>query len=122
MLGVACGSLGALSAVAADELDGALDRFRAGDWTSRALPALEMASEAGEDWAVNDFVLVRRGAGQIAADVAVDGELYVRLAGDGVIVATPLGLQRLLDGGRRARSWRPARRRSCARRWRMHGG
>ena len=48
-------------------------------------------SEAGADWAINDVVLVRRGAGQIAADVAIDGELYVRLAGDGVIVATPLG-------------------------------
>ena len=91
VLGVACGSLGALSAVTADELDGALGRFQAGDWIVRSLPALEMASEAGADWAINDVVLVRRGAGQIAADVAIDEELYVRLAGDGVIVATPLG-------------------------------
>jgi NAD+ kinase len=91
VLGVACGSLGALSAVAADELDGALDRFRSGDWITRALPALEMASEHGADWAINDVVLVRRGAGQIAADITIDDELYVRLAGDGVIVATPLG-------------------------------
>ena len=91
VLGVACGSLGALSAVTADELDGALDRFRSGDWITRALPALEMTSEYGADWAINDVVLVRRGAGQIAADVAIDDELYVRLAGDGVIVATPLG-------------------------------
>lgn len=91
VLGVACGSLGALSAVTADELDGALDRFRSGDWITRALPALAMTAEEAEDWAINDVVLVRRGAGQIAADVAIDGELYVRLAGDGVIVATPLG-------------------------------
>jgi NAD+ kinase len=91
VLGVACGSLGALSAVTADELDGALDRFRSGDWITRALPALEMTSEHGADWAINDVVLVRRGAGQIAADIRIDDELYVRLAGDGVIVATPLG-------------------------------
>jgi NAD+ kinase len=91
VLGVACGSLGALSAVTADELDGALDRFRSGDWITRALPALEMTSEQGADWAINDVVLVRRGAGQIAADITIDDELYVRLAGDGVIVATPLG-------------------------------
>jgi NAD+ kinase len=91
VLGVACGSLGAMSAVTADELDPALDRFRAGDWTVRTLPALEVASEQGSDWAVNDFVIVRRGPGQIAAIVAVDGELYVRAAGDGLIVATPLG-------------------------------
>jgi NAD+ kinase len=91
VLGVACGSLGALSAVNADELDGALDRFRSGDWITRALPALELSSEGGADWAINDVVLSRRGAGQIAADVTIDDELYVRLAGDGVIVATPLG-------------------------------
>jgi NAD+ kinase len=91
VLGVACGSLGALSAVTADELDGALDRFRSGDWITRALPALEMTSEQGADWAINDVVLVRRGAGQIAADITIDDDLYVRLAGDGVIVATPLG-------------------------------
>jgi NAD+ kinase len=91
VLGVACGSLGALSAVTASELDGALDRFRSGDWITRSLPAVAMTSEEGEDWAINDVVLVRRGAGQIAADVTIDGELYVRLAGDGVIVATPLG-------------------------------
>jgi NAD+ kinase len=91
VLGVSCGSLGALSAVTADELDAALARFRSGDWITRALPALEMTSEHGADWAINDVVLVRRGAGQIAADITVDDELYVRLAGDGVIVATPLG-------------------------------
>jgi len=91
VLGVACGSLGALSAVPGDELESALARFRSGDWITRSLPVLKMAYEAGEDWAINDVVLVRRGAGQIAADVAIDDELYVRLAGDGVVVATPLG-------------------------------
>jgi NAD+ kinase len=91
VLGVACGSLGAMSAVAAEELDQALDRFKEGDWTTRALPALTVESDAGADWAANDFVIVRRGAGQVTADVSVDDELYVRLAGDGVVVATPLG-------------------------------
>jgi NAD+ kinase len=92
VLGVACGSLGALSAVTAEELAAALDRFRVDDWTARPLPALAIASDdGGDDWAVNDFVVVRRGSGQLAADIAVDGAVYVRLAGDGVIVATPLG-------------------------------
>jgi NAD+ kinase len=91
VLGVACGSLGAMSAVTAEELDQALDRFKEGDWTTRALPALTVDSDAGADWAANDFVIVRRGPGQVTADVSVDGELYVRLAGDGVVVATPLG-------------------------------
>jgi len=92
VLGVACGSLGALSAVSAAELAGALDRLRAGDWTARSLPVLTVrAPDAPDDWAVNDFVVVRRGGGQIVVELSVDDELYVRLAGDGVIVATPIG-------------------------------
>jgi NAD+ kinase len=92
VLGVACGSLGALSAVSAEELDGALDRLRAGDWTPRSLPALAISTAGAlADWAANDFVVVRRGAGQLVAEVEVDGERYVRLAGDGVVVATALG-------------------------------
>jgi NAD+ kinase len=92
VLGVACGSLGALSAVPVEELVDGLDRFMAGDWTPRSLPALTIAASDGAgDWAINDFVVVRRGAGQVAADITVDEELYVRLAGDGVIVATPVG-------------------------------
>ena len=92
VLGVACGSLGALTATAADELATALDRVAAGDWTRRRVPALDIRSDGGgEDWAINDFVVVRRGSGQLLADLAVDGELYVRVAGDGLIVATALG-------------------------------
>jgi NAD+ kinase len=92
VLGVACGSLGALSAVTPADLAGALERIWAGDWTARALPALAVAPEgAGGHWAVNDIVFNRRGAGQLVVDIAVDGELYARTAGDGVIVATTIG-------------------------------
>jgi NAD+ kinase len=92
VLGVACGSLGALSTVGADKLGAVLDRVRAGDWTPWAVPALAIAGEPGlDDWALNDFVIVRRGAGQLAVDIAVGDELYVRLSGDGVVVATALG-------------------------------
>jgi NAD+ kinase len=92
VLGVACGSLGALTTVTGNELADALERVRAGDWTGRSLPALSIeAPEASAEWAINDFVVVRRGGTQLVADVSVDGETYVRLAGDGLIVATPLG-------------------------------
>lgn len=92
VLGVACGSLGALTAIAADRLAEALDRVRAGDWTPRRLPALAIhPADAPDEWALNDFVVARRGAGQVLADLYVDDELYVRLAGDGLVVATPLG-------------------------------
>jgi NAD+ kinase len=91
VLGVACGSLGALTAVSAGDLAGALDRVAGGDWTPRRLPALTVESGDTARWAVNDFVIVRRGAGQVSADVRVDGELFIRFAGDGLVVATPLG-------------------------------
>jgi NAD+ kinase len=92
VMGVACGSLGALTAVTADRLAGALDRVLAGDWTARVLPGLAVES-AGLDAFIgaNDVVIVRQGAGQVSAVVRIDGELFVRFAGDGLVVATPLG-------------------------------
>jgi NAD+ kinase len=93
VLGVACGSLGALTAVAAEHLGEKLDRVRAAEWTARSLPALAIGGATGapDDWAANDWVVTRRGAGQLVADVIVDDELYVRIAGDGLVVATALG-------------------------------
>ena len=91
VLGVACGSLGALSAVKAKDLVEALDLIEVGAWSRRKLHALA-ASVDGEKvaWAVNDLVLVRR-SGQLVVDVTVGGELYARMAGDGVIASTALG-------------------------------
>ena len=82
MLGVACGSLGALTAVTADDLDAALDRVAAGGFGLRALPGLRVTGAVGEpQTAFNDLVLVRRGAGQVIVHVAVEGERVVRFAG-----------------------------------------
>jgi NAD+ kinase len=92
VLGVACGSVGVLAAVTAGQLDDALAHVMKGDWTARRLPALVIESADGtSEWAVNDFVAVRRGPGQLVANVSVDDELYARVAGDGLVVATPLG-------------------------------
>jgi NAD+ kinase len=92
VLGVACGSLGVLTSVSPDEMARALERFSAGDWTPRSLPALDGVSERGEDvLAVNDIVVVRAGEGQVRVRVLVDGTLFARLAGDGCVVSTPLG-------------------------------
>jgi len=92
VLGVACGSLGALAAVNADDLADALDRVAAGDWTPRRLPALVVESDGEEPQVgVNDVVIVRQGASQVSASVRVDGELFIRFAGDGLVVATQLG-------------------------------
>jgi NAD+ kinase len=92
VLGVACGSLGALTTVAAPDLPEALDRFEAGDWVGHHLPALSIESDTGDTaTAINDLVVVRAGGSQVTASVAVDGVLYGRFAGDGVIVSTQLG-------------------------------
>jgi NAD+ kinase len=64
----------------------------AGDWTPRSLPALAIDDGGGQpQWAANDFVVARRGPGQVVAELLVDDELYARIAGDGLIVATALG-------------------------------
>jgi NAD+ kinase len=92
VLGVACGSLGALTTVTAEQLEEALARIAAGDWTERRLPALVVERDGEEDLrAINDLVLVRAGAGQVIFEVEVDGERFIRLAGDGLVAATPLG-------------------------------
>jgi NAD+ kinase len=92
VLGVACGSLGALTSVTADKLDDALDRVAAGDWTPRPLPALRAEADGAEPLhALNDLVLVRAGAGQVMVEVTVDDERFVGFGGDGIVAATPLG-------------------------------
>ena len=92
VLGIACGSLGALTATSADATEEALTRFAAGDWHRRVLPGVGVAADGSEPHhAINDLVVVRKGANQVVIGVHVDGELYVRFAGDGVVLSTPLG-------------------------------
>lgn len=92
VLGLAFGSLGMLAGVEVAEAVSALDRFVAGDWTPLPVDGLRVADEHGATAvALNDVAVVRKGAGQVKASVYVDGELYVRAAGDGVVVSTALG-------------------------------
>jgi NAD+ kinase len=92
VLGIACGSLGVLTAVGADGVVRAVERFRAGDWVPRSLPGLDVWRDLGEPMlAVNDIVVVRDGAGQVRVSAHVDGALFARFSGDGCIVSTPVG-------------------------------
>jgi NAD+ kinase len=92
VLGIACGSLGVLTAVPAGELSVALDHVAAARWSRRPLPALEIATgSAGPRFAINDAAMVRNGMGQLITEIRVDDELYARTAGDGLVVATPVG-------------------------------
>jgi NAD+ kinase len=92
VLGIACGSVGALTATSADAAEESLEKIAAGDWERRVLPGLGVSADDSErHMAINDFVVVRKGANQVVIGVHVDGELYVRFAGDGVVLSTPLG-------------------------------
>ena len=92
VLGVACGSIGVLTSLQAGDLPAALEYLAAGNWARRALPALEIAAgAAGPRFAINDFTAIRDGTGQVITAIRVDDELYARTAGDGLVVATPLG-------------------------------
>jgi NAD+ kinase len=93
VLGIACGSIGVLTAVDSQQLDSALELVAAGDWLPQALPGLNIDDAGGAKIAVaiNDVAVVRNGTGQVITEIRVDGGVYARTAGDGVVVATPLG-------------------------------
>jgi NAD+ kinase len=91
VLGVACGSLGALTATAADDLREALDSIAEGRWNPRRLPGLQVTNGSDGRVAINDVVVVRRGPSQVIVEIHVDDQIYVRYAGDGIVVATPAG-------------------------------
>jgi NAD+ kinase len=92
VLGVACGSVGVLAAVTGDRVTWALDQVEAGPSESAAVPGLDLAWDGGEpSVAVNDVAVLRGGPGQLLVSIEVDGVLYARAAGDGLVTATPLG-------------------------------
>lgn len=92
VLGVACGSLGVLTAVAAEGMHGALERFASGDSVPRQLPALDITGDSPPArFALNDAAIVRGGGGQLRLAATIDGTLFARLAGDGCVASTPIG-------------------------------
>ncbi len=92
VLGIAMGSLGALTSAPASRIIEALDRFADGDWEARDLTGLGIERDGVRlEIGINDVVVVRRGSGQVILSMDVDGTPYARTAGDGVIVATSLG-------------------------------
>jgi NAD+ kinase len=63
-----------------------------GAWERLELPGVGVGVDGKDPHiAINDLVVVRKGANQVVIGVYVDDELYVRFAGDGVVIATPLG-------------------------------
>jgi NAD+ kinase len=96
VLGVNLGTLGYLTEIDAAGLQGALSALHDGNYTIEARTGLAVAPAPSTglraEVAYNDIVLTRvPGRGQAALGLQVDGELLVRYASDGVIVATPQG-------------------------------
>jgi NAD+ kinase len=92
VLAVACGSLGVLTSVTVDRLQWALEQVSAGRWTPLNVPGLDLSwDDTHGGVAINDVAIVRDGPGQVIVSVSIDGVLYARVAGDGLVVATALG-------------------------------
>lgn len=95
ILGVNLGRLGFLTACAGDELEFALERFAAGDYTVQHRMALEARTSRLDDErhrALNDVVLHKGGFARVVhLRVFVNGELIGAYAADGLIIATPTG-------------------------------
>jgi NAD+ kinase len=96
VLGVNLGRLGYLTEVDGDHLPEALHALAGGAFAIEErfvlLAAWQQDGRLREQVAYNDVVLSRvPGRGQAALALSVDGQLLVRYASSGVIVATPMG-------------------------------
>jgi NAD+ kinase len=92
VLGVACGSIGALASVTAERLPWALDEIAGDRWSATAVPGLDVRWNEGHGGvAINDVAIVRDGPQQAIVSITVDDVLYARVAGDGLVVASVLG-------------------------------
>jgi NAD+ kinase len=96
VLGVNAGQLGYLTALEPDELDAALPRLLAGDYSVSERMMLEVRYETANgtqrEYALNETVLEKREAGHLVRfDLSINGSAFTTYAADGVIVATPTG-------------------------------
>jgi len=92
VLGANLGRLGYLTEVDEDHLPDALDALSAGAFAVEPRLVAAARWDGQERAAYNDVVLSRvPGRGRVALGLRVDGQLLVRYASSGVIVATPVG-------------------------------
>ncbi|MEX0908517.1 MAG: NAD(+)/NADH kinase [Gemmatimonadaceae bacterium] len=100
IIGVNLGRLGFLTSCSASEVESALRRFKAGDYTAESRMTLAATTDRGPDtsagserWlALNDFVLHKGGFARVVRlSISIDGERMGTYAADGIVVATPTG-------------------------------
>ena len=96
VLGVNLGRLGFLTACRGEDLEDALRRLVAGDYSADARMALEAFPTAGGDrpswYALNDVVMHKGGKARVMRlSLEVDGEVIASFASDGIVLSTPTG-------------------------------
>jgi NAD+ kinase len=92
VLGVNLGSLGFLIEVEPDELDAALDRLEAGDFTIEEHSGAVLTDADDESIAFNDIALASvPGEGAVVASLIVEGRPSGRYRCDALVIATPIG-------------------------------
>jgi NAD+ kinase len=92
VLGVACGSVGVLTSVAAEHAIPGLEAVEADQAKVVDVPGVQVTAASGAvAVAINDLTVIRDGPNQLIVSIVVDDVLYARVAGDGLVVATALG-------------------------------
>jgi NAD+ kinase len=92
VLGVNLGHLGFLVEIQPDELDDALDRLDAGEYTVEEYSAAVLTDGAEEPVAFNDIALASvPGEGSVQASLQVNGRASGRYRCDALVIATPTG-------------------------------
>ena len=92
VLGVNLGHLGFLVEVEPDDLDGALNRLDAGDFTIEEHSAAMLTDGSAEAVAFNDVALASvPGEGSVQALLSVNGRPSGRYRCDALVLATPIG-------------------------------
>ena len=99
MAGINSGRLGFLTNITKEEMDGAFDLLKAGQYRIVERPLLEVSGDlstaggdaAGFPYAFNEFSVQRYGASMISTEVYVDSEMIATYWGDGVLISTPAG-------------------------------
>lgn len=92
VLGVNLGHLGFLVEIHPDELDAALDRLEAEEFTVEQHSALVVRGAGDDLIGFNDVALVRiPGEGVVQAALSVGGQRMGRFRCDGLVISTPIG-------------------------------
>jgi NAD+ kinase len=92
VIGVNYGAVGFLTSIAADDLEGGLERAFAGEYVVAELPTLEAEAGSERHVAVNDVVVASSIVGRmIELAWSIGGEELGALSCDGVICSTPSG-------------------------------